>query len=63
MARLRETIVQFVDGSDGGTAIEYALLAAGIAVVVLAAILSLEEPINAMYEVLSAALLQNAPSD
>lgn len=48
--RLPETIQSFVRNERGATAIEYALIAAGIAVAVAATVMSLGDSVRAMYD-------------
>lgn len=48
--RLPETIQSFVRNKRGATAIEYALIAAGIAVAVAATVMSLGDSVRAMYD-------------
>ena len=48
--RLPETIHCFVRNEQGATAIEYALIAAGIAVAVAATVMSLGTSVKAMYD-------------
>jgi pilus assembly protein Flp/PilA len=51
-----QTIRCFVRNEQGATAIEYALIAAGIAVAVAATVMSLGDAVRAMYERISAAV-------
>ncbi|ARP99454.1 Flp family type IVb pilin [Pseudorhodoplanes sinuspersici] len=48
--RLPETIHRFVRNEDGATAIEYALIAAGIAVAVVSTVISLGDSVKTMYD-------------
>jgi pilus assembly protein Flp/PilA len=48
--RLPQTIHRFVRNEEGATAIEYALIAAGIAVAVASTIMSLGSSVKAMYD-------------
>ena len=48
--RLPQTLQSFVRNEQGATAIEYALIAAGIAVAVASTIMSLGDSVKAMYE-------------
>ena len=54
--RLAETIHRFVRNEHGATAIEYALIAAGIAVAIVSTVLSLGDSVKAMYERIYAAM-------
>jgi pilus assembly protein Flp/PilA len=55
--RLPETIHRFAHNEHGATAIEYALIAAGIAVAVASAVMSLGDSVKAMYDRIYNALL------
>lgn len=54
--RLPHTIRRFICNEDGATAIEYALIAGGIAVAVAATIMSLGASVGAMYDRIYAAM-------
>ena len=54
--RLPQTIRRFVRDERGATAIEYALIAAGIAVAVASTIMSLGGSVQAMYDRIFAAM-------
>jgi pilus assembly protein Flp/PilA len=54
--RLPETIRRFVHNEQGASAIEYALIAAGIAVAVAATVMSLGDAVRAMYDRISTAV-------
>ena len=54
--RLPETIQSFVRNEQGATAIEYALIAAGIAVAVAATVMSLGDSVKAMYDRIATAV-------
>lgn len=48
--RLPQTVRQFVRDERGATAIEYALIAAGIAVAIASTVMSLGTSVKALYE-------------
>ena len=54
--RLPRTIRCFLSNEQGATAIEYALIAAGIAVAVAATVMSLGDAVRAMYDRISTAV-------
>ena len=54
--RLPQTICRFVRDERGATAIEYALIAGGIAVAVASTIMSLGGTVQAMYDRILAAM-------
>ncbi len=54
--RLPLTIRRFVRNEDGATAIEYALIATGIAVAVASTVMSLGSTVKAMYDRIATAV-------
>jgi pilus assembly protein Flp/PilA len=60
MTRFRSVLVRrfrgFIKDRRGATAIEYALMASGIALVIVAAVALISERVRALYETIAAAL-------
>ena len=54
--QLNRTIRGFIRDERGASAIEYALIAAGIAVAIVTAVTSLGDSVKAMYETVATAL-------
>ncbi len=53
---IRQSVLRFARNESGATAIEYALISAGIGVVIVAAVLNLGTSVNAMFVTVSSAL-------
>nr|WP_303625917.1 Flp family type IVb pilin [Rhodopseudomonas palustris] len=55
-ASVRRLISRFISADDGATAIEYALIAAGIALVIVTAVNSIGDKLNTSYTAVNNAL-------
>ena len=56
MDREKPTIGRFLRDERAATSIEYAMIAAGVAVAIIAAVNSLGDSVKAMYETISASV-------